>query len=94
MASFTRALREFLLLVLLVGCPGSGDKGEQSEFERYRRRVSPPAGERVLPDLGTEPSRESTARAEFWWPEAKGGDGWAPDWRPGSGPRNPSPSAL
>lgn len=80
MTSSYRALRELLLLVLLVGCPGAGGKGEQSEFERYRRRVSPPPGDPVLPDFGGESSRDSVVSAEIWWPDQKGS--WTPDWRP------------
>ena len=64
MAPFYRVLRE----LLLVGCPGAGAKDEQSEFERYRRRVAPPAGERVLPDFGEYPSPEPAVTAEFRWP--------------------------
>jgi hypothetical protein len=70
MTSFYRALRELLLLVLLVGCPAAGGKGEQSDFERYRRRIAPPSGERILPAFETESSREPALTAEFWWPEA------------------------
>jgi len=68
MISFARVVREVLLLVLLVGCPAAGGRDQQSEFERYRRRVAPPAGERVLPVFGADPSEGSSVTAEFWWP--------------------------
>jgi len=85
MISFYRVLRELLLVVLLVGCPGAGGKDEQSEYERHRRRLAPTPGERVLPDFGVDPSQGSAVTAEFWQPAARGeGSTWSPDWRPGS----------
>ncbi|MBI3854891.1 MAG: TolC family protein [Planctomycetes bacterium] len=53
------------LLLLLLGCGVPGEKEERSESERQQKPFIIPHGERVLPNLGNDPSPEEVLHYAF-----------------------------